>query len=165
MRITSAGKVARSSVPIDDLHWVVEQGGPETLLLKDGTHYTPAGYERLADSVVDSVLRRWVVASARPATPPPSSPEAGARYKKIEADYDAQVPAVYKKLPVGTFRIPESAAAWKAQRPEVLKTVLESLGDLPPRPSPQRVRRVSRELHQGYSLERVAIDNGALIAK
>lgn len=148
-------------VPVNDLHWAVEQGDPKTLLLKDGTHYTPQGHARLAEAVADSVLRRWVVASARPAAPVAGGPEAAARYRKTEAEYDALVPAAYKKLPVGTLSIPASAAAWKGQRPAILQTVLQSLGDLPPRPSPQRVRRVSRELHPGYTLERVAIDNEA----
>src|SRR5262249_43758917 len=52
-------------------------------------------------------------------------------------------------------------AAWKERRHEVHKKVLESRGDLPPRPSPPQVRLVSRELRPGYTLERVAIDNGA----
>jgi lysophospholipase L1-like esterase len=42
-------------VPIDDLHRVVEEGGPEVLLGRDGTHYTPDGYARLAAAVVASV--------------------------------------------------------------------------------------------------------------
>jgi dienelactone hydrolase len=41
-----------------------------------------------------------------------------------------------------------------------LKTVIDSLGDLPPRPSPSRARVVSREWRRNYLLERVAIDNG-----
>ncbi len=151
-----------AGVPVNDLHWVVEKGGPETMLLKDGTHYTPAGYARLAEAVADSVQRRWIVATSRPAAAPASGPEAAARYRKSETDYDALVPAAYKKLPVGTFRVPETATAWMEQRPDVLKTVVQSLGDLPPRPSPQRVRQVSRELHPGYTLERIAIDNGSL---
>jgi dienelactone hydrolase len=57
--------------------------------------------------------------------------------------------------------MPASASAWKSQRPEVLKTVLASLGDLPPRPAPQKVRLVARELRPGYTLERITIDNGA----
>ena len=36
----------------------------------------------------------------------------------------------------------------------------ESLGDLPARPSPPRVRVISRELRRGCTLEKVALDNG-----
>jgi dienelactone hydrolase len=63
-------------------------------------------------------------------------------------------------MPFGTLQLPESAAAWKEKRPEILKTAVQSLGDLPPRPSPLKVRLVSRELRGGYMLERVGIDNG-----
>jgi len=58
------------------------------------------------------------------------------------------------------FHIPEDAAAWKKRRPALLKAVRDSLGDLPPRPSPLKVRLVSREFRAGYTLERVGIDNG-----
>ena len=37
---------------------------------------------------------------------------------------------------------------------------VESLGDLPPRPSPPRARIISRELRPGYALEKVSISNG-----
>src|SRR5436190_18360708 len=40
-------------IPVDDLNRIVQDGGPAELLGKDGTHYTPAGYERLADAVTD----------------------------------------------------------------------------------------------------------------
>src|SRR5262249_40281058 len=39
-----------AGVPVHDLHGVVEQGGAEQLLSADGTHYTAAGYERLAEA-------------------------------------------------------------------------------------------------------------------
>jgi dienelactone hydrolase len=50
--------------------------------------------------------------------------------------------------------------AWKEQRPAVLRAVVESLGDLPPRPAPPRARIISRELRPGYALEKVSISNG-----
>jgi lysophospholipase L1-like esterase len=49
--------MTRAGVPIDDLHKLVEDGGKETLIGEDGTHYTPAGYEMLAAAVTDSILR------------------------------------------------------------------------------------------------------------
>jgi dienelactone hydrolase len=82
------------------------------------------------------------------------------RYRKTEAARDVTVPPFYRNLPVGTLALPENAAAWKMQRPAVHKAVVESLGEFPARPSPQKVRVVSRELRRGYTLERVAIDNG-----
>ena len=41
-----------------------------------------------------------------------------------------------------------------------MRTVVDSLGDLPPRPSPPRARIISRELHPGYTLEKVSLANG-----
>jgi dienelactone hydrolase/lysophospholipase L1-like esterase len=147
-----------AGVVVHDLHAVVEQGGAGRLLGSDGTHYTAEGYERLADAVTACVLRQLTVRRAK--SPPQPAPSAAA-YHKAEAENDARVPRTFKDLPVGVFRLPESATAWKEQRPDVLKKVVQSLGDLPPRPSPQKVRLVSREVRPGYTLEHVAIDNGA----
>ena len=147
-------------VPVHDLHWVVEQGGPETMLGPDGTHYTAAGSDRLAEAVADCVLRQLTVRRYRPLPRPASGPAAAAEYRKTAARRDALVPEAYRRLKVGEFRIPADAAAWKAQRPTVLRTVLESLGDLPPRPAPPRARIISRELRPGYTLEKVSISNG-----
>jgi len=46
----------QAGVPIDDLHKRVEDGGKEKLIGPDGTHYTPAGYEMLAEAVTNSIL-------------------------------------------------------------------------------------------------------------
>jgi dienelactone hydrolase/lysophospholipase L1-like esterase len=149
-----------AGVPVHDLHWVVEQGGAEQLLGADGTHYTAAGYERLAEAVSDSVLRQLTVVRYRPLPVPASGAEAAADYRKAEAGRDAQVPRAYKDLPFGTFQVPKTAVAWKEQRLQVLQAVQQSLGDLPPRPSPVRARVVTREVRPGYTLERVAVANG-----
>jgi lysophospholipase L1-like esterase/dienelactone hydrolase len=147
-----------AGVVVHDLHWVVEQGGTEKLLGSDGTHYTPEGYGRLAEAVADCVARQLIVRAAAPARN--VNPPKVENYRKFEAARDAQVPRVYKTQPFGQFHVPESAAAWKEQRPAILRQVQQSLGDLPPRPSPQKVRRISREIRKGYTLEKVAIDNG-----
>src|SRR5262249_47844018 len=126
----------------------------------DGTHYTPAANEVLADAVADVLLRQLIVAKANPAAKVEPDPKAGEAYRKAEAERDAQVPEAFKNMTFGTLQLPQSAAAWKEKRPEVLKTAVRSLGDLPPRPSPLKVRLVSRELRGGYTLERVGIDNG-----
>ena len=104
--------------------------------------------------------RQLIVAAAKPLAKIEPDAKAGAAYRKAEAERDAQIPAVYKKLPVGTFHLPASADEWKAKRPEILKTAVDSLGDLPPRPSPLKVRLVSREFHRDYTLEHVVYDNG-----
>lgn len=162
---TAAVSVMKAcGVPVNDLHWVVEQSGVEKLLNADGVHYTPAGSAILAEAVADSVLRQLAIQvtarhfrghSAKAATV-----EEAARFHKAEAQRDAQVPPAFKNMPVGQFRIPEDSSAWSQERPEVLKAVVGSLGDLPPRPSPQRTRVVAREIRRGYVLERVNIDNG-----
>ena len=154
-----------AGVPVHDLHAAVVEAGAERLIGADGTHYSTAGYERLAEAVADSVWRQWIVHHySNWTTSHPSGPEAAARYRKEEAARDALVPPAYRQIPAGSLRIPESAAAWKQQRPEVFKAVVDSLGDLPPRPSPPHARVVSREQRAGYTLERVSIDNGAASA-
>jgi dienelactone hydrolase/lysophospholipase L1-like esterase len=156
----AAAIMGELGVPVHDLHWVVEQGGPETMLGPDGTHYTAAGSDRLAEAVADCVLRQVTIRRYRPLPRPASGPEAAAAYRKGAARRDAMVPEAYRQLKVGQFLIPADADAWKAQRPTVLRAVLESLGDLPPRPTPPRARIISRELRPGYLLEKVSISNG-----
>jgi dienelactone hydrolase/lysophospholipase L1-like esterase len=147
-------------VPVHDLHWVVEQGGPATMLGPDGTHYTAAGSDRLAEAVADCVLRQLTVRRYHPLPRPASGPAAAAEYRKTAARRDVLVPEAYGRFKFGEFHIPVDAVAWKAQRPAVLRTVIESLGDLPARPAPPRARMISREIRQGYALEKVSISNG-----
>jgi predicted amidohydrolase/dienelactone hydrolase/lysophospholipase L1-like esterase len=149
-----------AGMPIHDLDTIVRLAVPEQLLSPDGTHYTPAGYERLADAVADCVRRQLYVRNYKPLATPKSAPEATAAYQKAEAERDAQVPAAYKKLPVPAFQPPADARDWANRRPQVLKAVEDSLGDWPPRPAPPRARLVSRELRPGYALERVGLDDG-----
>ena len=144
-----------ANVPVHDLHGIVERGGA------NGAHFTPAGCDRLAEAVADCVMRQWSVLHYSKWNPShPGGPEAAAKYRKAEAEHDAEVPAAYKNLPIGKFSVPGDAAAWQTQRPSVLRAVVDSLGDLPPRPAKTKARLVSRELRRVYTLERVSIDNG-----
>jgi dienelactone hydrolase len=134
-----------AGVPVHDLHGLADTEN-----------------ERIAEAVADCVLRQWIV--LHHSTPSParaSGPKAAAKYRKAEAAHDAEVPEAYKNLPIGKFSVPENAESWQKQRPEVLRIVKDSLGDLPPRPAKTTARVVSRELRRGYTLERVSIDNGA----
>jgi poly(3-hydroxybutyrate) depolymerase len=131
------------------------------MLSRDGTHYTPEANERLAEAVTDCIGRHLTILRPRPISRAASGPEAAAAYRQREAERDGLVPPRYRNLKFGKFQPPSGASEWKSERPEVLRKVLDSLGDLPPRPSPQKVRVVSRELRPGYTVERVAIDNGA----
>lgn len=148
-------------VTVHDLHWLVQRGGPEKLLRPDGTHYTPEGNALLAEAVADCIDRQLKVLRYRKLPTPESGPAAAAAYRKREAERDAQVPKYYKNLRFGEFKPPANASAWQKQRPDVYRKVLEAMGDLPPRPSPDRARIVSRELRPGYVLERIEQDNGA----
>jgi dienelactone hydrolase len=130
------------------------------MLGRDGTHYTPGGNARLADAVADCVRRALTLRRYRPLPAAPAGPAAATAYKEDEARRDAAVPAVYRDAPFGIFRPPTDGGAWRRRRPGVLDRVLQSLGDLPPRPAPPRGRQVSFERRPGYTLERVALDNG-----
>jgi dienelactone hydrolase/lysophospholipase L1-like esterase len=147
-------------VPVDDLHSIVERGGAEGLLEKDGTHYTPEGYELLAAAVADCVLRQIAIHFYRPLPAAPSGPEAAEVYRNSEEDRDRLVPEAYLKAGVGEFVVPEDPGAWKKERPSILATVLESLGDLPPRPEVSRSRVISREVWPEFIVERILIPNG-----
>lgn len=56
----------KANVPVNDLHAVVVDGDAEKLLGKDGTHYTPEGYQRLAAVVAERILREL---AAKPVAP------------------------------------------------------------------------------------------------
>lgn len=149
-----------ANLPVHDLYWLVEQTGPGQMLGPDGTHFTPEGSDRLAEAVADCVSRQLVIARYRPLPAPASGPEAAEAYRKAAAERDRQVPSAYRRPVAPEFPIPDDAAVWARRRPGVLDAVRKSLGDLPERPSPPRSRVVSRELRRGYTLEKVALDNG-----
>jgi lysophospholipase L1-like esterase/dienelactone hydrolase len=149
-----------AAVPVHDLHGIITEGGVARLLGPDGTHYTQEGYQRLGEAVADSIQRQLIIRSYRPLPASASGADAAASYRKTEAERDAQVPSVYRNITFGKFRISDNAAAWMKERPNIRRIVLESLGDLPPRPAPPRARLVSREIRRDYTLEKVAIDNG-----
>ncbi|HEY7308506.1 MAG TPA: GDSL-type esterase/lipase family protein, partial [Gemmataceae bacterium] len=157
---TAVAVMRQGGVPVDDLHTIVQRAGAEKVLGADGTHYTTAGYERLADAVTDCVRRQLLIRRARPTPAAVPDAEAGERYRKAEAERDALAPQVYKSIKTPEFKVPDSAAEWRERRLRMHKAVVQSLGDLPPRPSSQRVRLVSRELRNGYTVEHVAINNG-----
>jgi dienelactone hydrolase len=69
-------------------------------------------------------------------------------------------PPAYKNLPVGRLRIPKTMAEWTAGRPKVKAIVVRSLGDLPPRPSPLKVRTIRVDRRDGYTVEKFVFHNG-----
>lgn len=133
-----------TGVPVQDLHSL-----------------SPQDHNHIAEAIADCVMRQWLVLHySKPGPSRATGPEASVKYRAAETAHDAEVPEMYKKLPIGKFTLPESASAWQQQRPEVLRIVKDSLGDLPPRPAKPTGRVISRELRRGYTLERVSIDNG-----
>lgn len=147
-------------VPVDDLYRIVQDGNPAKMLGKDGTHYTPAGYDRLADAVVDCVRRQLKLRSPTILKTPASGPAAVTAYREAEAANDKLVPEVFRKMRVPEFAIPNTKGEWDNQRTEVKKKVVRSLGDLPPRPAKPSAHLVSAEIRPGFRLERLRIDNG-----
>lgn len=150
----------RLGVPVDDLHRVVTDGGPDKLLGKDGTHYTPAGYERLADAVADTIKRHLYAQNSPKLKPPAGGRDAVTAYRKAEAELDATVPEPFRSVTVPAFPVPASKAEWATRRPDVRAKVVASLGDLPPRPAKPIVHLVSVEHRPGFRIERIRLDNG-----
>src|SRR5262249_29567554 len=87
-------------IVVDDLDRIVRDGGPAELLGKDGTHYTPAGYERLADAVTDCIKRRLKLLNPTVLKAPASGPDAVKAYQDAEAANDKLVPDVFRQMKV-----------------------------------------------------------------
>lgn len=161
-----AGGVMRQlGVPVHDLHAVVRDGGPADLLGNDGTHFTPAGNERLADAVADCVRRQLKEIHPTRLKAPAGGPDAVKDYLAAEKANDALVPDAFKKVAVPAFPVPADAAEWAKRRPDVKAKVVASLGDLPPRPAPPKVHLVSIEHRwieggKGFIIRRIRIENG-----
>lgn len=153
--------MAELNVPVHDLHRLVHHFGADKLLGKDGTHYTPTGYLRLGDAVADCVRRHLTIRRATAKELPALGKQSADDYAKAETERDAQIPAYFKNIKAPDFPLPKDADAWSKQRPDVYKKVLASLGDLPPRPTKQKVRFISFEKWPGFRVEKIAIDNEA----
>lgn len=158
---TALNVMAELHVPVHDLHRLVHQFGADKLLGKDGTHYTPAGYERLGEAVADCVRRHLTIRRTTPKELPALGKQSADEYSKAEAERDVQIPAYFKNVKAPDFPLPKDTDAWAKQRPDVQKKVLAALGDLPPRPQRQKVRIKSFEKWPGFRVEKIAIDNDA----
>jgi lysophospholipase L1-like esterase len=147
-------------VVVNDLHGLVHHYGAEKLLGPDGTHYTAAGNERLAAAVADSISRHLAIRAAKPGKPQgPSSKAVAEAYRKGQKERDALVPEAYRKMKFGELVLPKTADEWKKRRPEVLKIVKASLGELPERGKPSATL-ISREQHKHFTLESLLLPNG-----
>jgi dienelactone hydrolase len=73
----------------------------------------------------------------------------------------AEVPDSFRKLKIPDWPVPDDLKRWQeVGRASTRKTLLECLGEMPPRPDPKKVRVVSREDRGEYFLERIEFDNG-----
>ena len=156
----AVGVMRDLGVPVNDLNRIVADGGADKLLGKDGTHYTPAGYERLADAVADSVRRQLYALNPPRLKSPAGGPDAVKSYQASQAALDAQVPDVFRKMTVPAFPVPASKDEWEKRRADVKAKVVTSLGDLPPRPAKPIAHLVSTEQRPGFRIERFRLDNG-----
>src|SRR5437016_1234450 len=72
----------------------------------------------------------------------------------------AEVPDGFRNLKIPEWPIPTDRERWQEERLKVRRTLQRCLGELPPRPGPDRVKVVAREDRDGYTLERFQFDNG-----
>jgi hypothetical protein len=73
----------------------------------------------------------------------------------------AEVPESFKKIKIPDWPMPTDLKQWNAtDRDKTRTTLLQCLGDMPPRPDPSKVKVVSKEEHDDYTLERFEFHNG-----
>jgi dienelactone hydrolase len=73
----------------------------------------------------------------------------------------ADVPESFRRIEIPQWLIPMDRDRWeKSDRLQVRATLLQCLGEMPPRPDPRKVRVTSREDKGTYILERFEFDNG-----
>ena len=69
------------------------------------------------------------------------------------------VPEYYQKWNYPDYQFPENLSQWNVKRPDVKETLKSLLGDIPERPAKLKVKTISREVKNGYILEKFLIDN------
>jgi dienelactone hydrolase len=69
------------------------------------------------------------------------------------------VPEYYQKWNYPDYQFPENLSQWNVKRTEVKETLKNLLGDIPERPVKLKVKTISREVKNGYILEKFLIDN------
>jgi dienelactone hydrolase len=73
----------------------------------------------------------------------------------------AEVPDAFRSIKLPEWPLPTDRTRWQdVDRPRTRETLLRQLGTMPPRPDPTKVEVVSREEHEGYTLERFRFHNG-----
>ena len=69
------------------------------------------------------------------------------------------VPDYYRNWSYPDYQFPVDLEVWENERITVKSTILQILGDIPPRPKQLKVKTISREEKDGYFLEKFIIDN------
>jgi dienelactone hydrolase len=69
------------------------------------------------------------------------------------------VPEYYQKWEYPDYQFPLKITLWKNDRIKLRDTLIDLLGDLPPRPRQLKVKTISKEEKNGYILEKFMIDN------
>lgn len=71
------------------------------------------------------------------------------------------VPESFRNLRVPEWPVPTSLARWQeVDRPKIRETLIQLLGEMPPRPDPAKVRVIAREDRGDFVLERFEFFNG-----
>lgn len=69
------------------------------------------------------------------------------------------VPEYYRNWSYPDYQFPTDLSKWENDRMDIKNTILQLLGDIPPRPKQAKVKTISREEKDGYILEKFLIDN------
>jgi hypothetical protein len=73
----------------------------------------------------------------------------------------ADVPESFRNLKIPEWPVPADLKQWEqVDRAKTRATLLNCLGELPPRPDPKKVKVLSTEDHEDYVLERFEFHNG-----
>jgi Abhydrolase family len=73
----------------------------------------------------------------------------------------AEVPESFKKMKIPDWPMPTDLKRWnEVDRAKTRATLLQCLGETPARPDPRKVKVVSKEEHDDYTLERFEFHNG-----
>lgn len=69
------------------------------------------------------------------------------------------VPEYYQKWDYPDFQFPANLSVWKTDRIKIKETLINLLGDIPPIPKKLKVKTISKDVKDGYILEKFMIDN------
>ena len=131
-------------MPVHDLHWVVEQGGPEATARPGTARTTPRrgtpGSPRRSPTASCGTSPCTATGPGR--GPPPEARRRRAAYREDERERRRRRAGLYRDLAGRRVPAPGGRRSWTARSARTCwPGVLQSLGDLPPGPSPPRARR------------------------